>query len=179
MSYLNNSDVMSMLPIDPLDKTVSLKGSPDSQGNPTTPLRRYGYSSPPSKEDSKSNEQLPVKTNAPLRQSFETESTVFSLNEQQSKKNENPRQYAKDFTVSQDVQDMLKGRSRGGGLTIDGEPMRASAKGDLKKSKSNSSSSSSSSSSSNGSKGKSVKDAIFSKFANKSNKNDQTQTKKT
>ncbi|PWN35409.1 uncharacterized protein FA14DRAFT_41169 [Meira miltonrushii] len=171
MSHLIGSDVMSMLPIEPLDKSVSLKGKPDSQGNPTTPLRRYGYSTPPKKEDSKSK-QMPV--TAP-RQSFETDSTAFSINEQPyNKTGTQSRQYAKDFTVSDDVQTMLKGRSRGGGLALDGEPLRSSAKGDLKKSKSNSSSSSSSSSSSNSSsnglKGKSVKDAILSKFGGKGNK---------
>lgn len=184
MSHLNNSDIMSMLPIEPLDKTVSLKGSPDSQGNPTTPLRRYGYSIAPRKEDQKSKQSSVIIP--PQRQSFETESTAFSINEQPYNYKTNipnsdvqRNQYAKDFTVSKDVQDMLKGRSHGDGLSIDGEPLRASAKGDLKKSKSNSLSSSSSSasskqssSSSNGSKGKSVKDAILSKLG-KSNKTNQ------
>lgn len=40
--------------------------------------------------------------------------------------------YARDFTVSQDVQDMLAGRLRAGGLSVGGEPLRASGRGKLR-----------------------------------------------
>lgn len=80
----------------------------------------------PSKEQSAPQER----SNAAHRDSFESNTTlVDTLRQDKGASKQPPRREAKPLVVSSDVQEILQGRIRAGGLQLGGEPLRATGKG--------------------------------------------------
>jgi hypothetical protein len=74
-----------------------------------------------------------AQTTTQPRKSFETDVTFVEPARRPSNStsdSDRGRRYAKPLHVSDDVNAILQGRMRGGGLSMGGEPMRATAKGD-------------------------------------------------
>lgn len=135
-------EVASILPLNGLGSSLQLDGSPVRSKSIKARVTQASISS-----SNKSTEQPGDDNASSMRASFETDTTLLgalpakqgtslsSKEQQQHEKDRQRRQYATPLNVSDDVQAILQGRTRGGGaLSLGGEPLRATAKGSITRS---------------------------------------------